>query len=164
MGRFLIKQTGHYIQAMSEGDDGARVSIVFERDRVTNSDIITKARIAELYKGNLKSGNIRGVMCMLLKKSINSGVISPGDYIQLEASGHVLIDRKKSFVALLNMYTRMSFTPVYAKRHDDTEFPIEALKFHMSNKTEFEMDNRPLYVVMVTKVGDLLNWCQAGFF
>jgi hypothetical protein len=65
--------------------------------------------------------------------------------IQLEASGHIeIIDnsqKNKSFVALLNMYKRMTFVPVYAEMMDESSVPVSTVIHHMKS-----MSTRYLFV------------------
>jgi hypothetical protein len=148
-------------------DNDAKVEIVIKNEKIRGfRSAVSRARISQLYAGRLhRGGEIRKLLCKLLNIAINDKTLSPHGFIQLEASGHIKIIENgrtiKSFVALLNMYKRMTFVPVYAEMMDESSVPVSTVIHHMKSNTEFE--KRPLFVTMITTIKNLKNWCRTRF-
>ncbi len=87
-------------------------------------------------------GGARAVLCMLLKKAVNSGLILKDDIVRLDASGDLEDEHgnQKEMIGLINYYKMLGF-----QIEDETDL-------------EEQIDNMSVYMYGV--VEDLLNKCS----
>lgn len=152
-------------KAHIDGYPEAKTNIVFEQILVKDygydayvssfKGVMINARISQLYSGGLPSGMIRQILCIMLTRSIDKGYLKPTDNICLEASGSV----RDSFLNLINMYRRMSFKPVAVLQYDDELLTMDQVLEYIDKDKEIEA----LSVLMITKIKELLSWCQSRY-
>lgn len=87
-------------------------------------------------------GGARAILCMILLKAYNGGIIKDEDKIQLEASGDLEDDigNAKDMIGLVNYYKHLGF------------------KITDENNLEDQLANLSVY--MYGKVGDILDRCN----
>jgi hypothetical protein len=87
-------------------------------------------------------GGARAILCMILNKSLNAGILKQDDIIRLEASGDLEDEHgnQKEMIGLINYYKMLGF-----KIEDESDL-------------EEQIDNMSVYMYGI--VGTLLNKCS----
>jgi len=83
-------------------------------------------------------GGARAILCVLLKKAVNGGLIREDDIVELEASGDLNEEEDEDMTPLINYYKMLNFRVKY---EEDLESQIESKSVMMYGIVRELMDS-----------------------